>query len=166
MYQWICCTECLIEALSWGGNDNITGNGYIAINGNRVIRILDEGWAGFSIAVLDISSCSASLSNIQSFDTSASPDDSDNMAAYINSLPMNTVLIGVTYGDAQSSLTQNAVSALLAIGVDVSGLTVQGKVSFVTQIGQPAESVSQVASAGGSNSKITVKMTGISNSIS
>ena len=80
------------------------------------------------------------------------------MANYINTLPLNTVLIGVTTDDPQRSLTQNAISALLAIGVNVAGLQYRGEVSFVAQIGQPAMTVAQMASPGGSSLKIVVNV--------
>ena len=82
------------------------------------------------------------------------------MTTYINGLPLNTVLIGVTANEATLTLTQNAISALLAIGVNVAGLLFRGKASFVTQIGQPALSVSQVAPPGGYNLRINVNVNG------
>jgi Interleukin-like EMT inducer len=85
---------------------------------------------------------------------------SNNMAIYINSLPLNTVLIGIAGYDVQKYLTQNAKSALLAIGVNVNELQYVGKVSFVAQIGQPAKTISKVATPGGNNLKIIVNLTG------
>jgi Interleukin-like EMT inducer len=150
------CTECLIEALSWGASDT-TSKGYIAINGNKVISTYN-GFSGLFFVELDVSSCSPS--NIVGFDPIDDTTNADKMADYINSLPLNTVLIGVTADDAQEYLTQNATSALLTIGVNLTGLQYQGKVSFMAQIGQPSKTVAQVAPSGGSNSKITVTMTG------
>ena len=83
------------------------------------------------------------------------------MAAYISSLRRYTVLIGVTTDDAFASLTQNATSALLAIGVNVKGLAFRGKVFFATQIGQPENTVSLVATPGGANLIAAVNITGI-----
>ena len=87
---------------------------------------------------------------------------SDNMATYINSLPLNTVLVGITTYDAQWSLTPKAKSALLANGVNVTGLQPDGKAAFVAQIGQPSLTVSQVDPPGGSNTKLTAKVSGMS----
>jgi Interleukin-like EMT inducer len=162
--------------LSWGSNDASTISGYIAINGNRVVNTplkfcttvcLPSDYAGFNLVELNVSSCSAS--NIRHYDTSAKTANSENMATYINSLPLNTVLIGVTAEDAQRSLTSNArsltsnaKSALLTIGVDVSELQEAGKLSFVVQIGQPTLTASEVADPSGYNLKLTVNLTGTS----
>ena len=132
-------------------------NGYIAINGNRVIRTV-YGCRGFYLIELNATSCS--LSNSRQFDTYASSTNPYNIATYINSLPLNTVLIGVTADEPQNNLDQKATSALLAIGVKVTGLQFRGKVSFVAQIGQPAISLSQVAPPGGIGLKMSVNMTG------
>jgi Interleukin-like EMT inducer len=140
--------------VSWGTLDISTYYGYIAINGNRVSTV----YTGFNLVELNVSSCSSS--NIRYFSISNTNNDSYNMAIYINSLPLNTVLIGATGYDAQQYLTQNAKSALLAIGVNVNELRYGGKVSFVSQIGQPAKTISKVASPGGSNLKIIVNVTG------
>ena len=124
-----------------------------------MINTTTVAYRGFNLVQLDVSSCSPS--NILHFDTHATTTNSDNMATYINGLSLYTVLIGVTSGEAQGSLTQNAKSALLAIGVNVAGLQFRGKVSFVAQIGQPAMTVSQVAPPGGSNLDMTVTGTDV-----
>ena len=139
--------------------DTIVNNGYVAINGMIMIITATNTYRGFNLVQLDVSSCSPS--NILHFDTHATTTNSDNMATYINGLSLNTVLIGVTSDDAQGSLTQNAKSALLAIGVNVTGLRYRGKLSFVAQIGQPAITVWQMATPCGGNVKITVNVTGI-----
>ena len=145
------CVECVIDTVSYGNSDLTGLSGYIAINGNRVVNTPSNygTYKSFNLVELNVSSCSAS--DIRHYDTSinigacvTTADYSDNMATYINSLPLNTVLIGVTAGDAQECLTQNAKSALLAIGVNVTGLQPGGKVSFVAQIGQPKMTMSQV----------------------
>ena len=138
-------------------------NGYITINGNRVVSTSSPTYRGFTLVQLNVSSCLPT--NTLTFDTSGSTNNSDNMATYINSLSLNTVLIGVTADEPTYSLTQNATSALLAIGVNATGLQFRGKVTFMAQIGQPANAVSTVAPSGGDSSKITVNMTGNCHSI-
>jgi Interleukin-like EMT inducer len=128
-------------------------------------------WPGASMMFLKITvtllsaaiSTAAELSVPILVNTWGSTTSSDNMATYINSLPLNTVLIGVTADEAKSSLTYKATNALLAIGVDVTGLQVRGKLSFVARIGQPTVTVYQVAPPGGGSVKITANMTGTSN---
>ena len=149
---------CVIEAMSWGYDDITTSNGYIAVNGNKLLTT-PTPTRGFVLMQLKVSSCASS--SLVIFDTCTSTTASNNMATYINGIPsLDTVLIGVTADDSQRYLTANAKSALLAIGVNVNALQYRGKVSFVTQIGQPAISVSQMAPAGGNSVKITVSVTG------
>ena len=147
------CTVCQIEAVSWGADDNAQLSGYIAINGNRVINTTSYAYIGINLVELDVSSCSAS--NIRHFNTHDLYSESDNMAIYINSLPLNTVLIGVSSDETQYRMSQNGLSALSAIGVSMTELQWRSKVSFVAQVGQPAKSVSQQAAPGGDNLKIT-----------
>ena len=161
--KWCCAlyVECFIEILSWGGNDATTFSGYIAINGDREISTPTGAYRGFNLAELNLGSCSAS--KLSTFDTWASAANSDAMATYINTLPLNTVLIGITSDEPQAALNQNARNALLAIGVNVVGLQNRGKVSFVAQIGigRSVMTVSQVAPAGGANLELAVNVTGI-----
>ena len=87
----------------------------------------------------------------------------DNMAAYIQNLPLSTVLIGVTSADVQRYLTPNARSALLSIGVDVTALQAFGKLIFVAPIGQRNATVARVAPPGGANLKMQVLVRGNTN---
>ena len=154
--MFLCFTVCQVEVVSWGMSDNGLHSEYIAINGNRVQNL--GFYIGVNLVQLDPRSCS--YSNVRFYNTHNLTTDSDNMATYINGLPLNTVLIGFTADDAQNALTQNASNALLAIGVNVTRLQYRGKVSFVAQIGQPATTVSQMAPPGGENLKILVNVTG------
>ena len=86
-------------------------------------------------------------------------NDSNKMATYFYGLPRYTVLIGITSWEPTHSRTQNATSALFAIGVNVAGLQYRGRVSFVAQIGQPAMTVSQVAGPGSAGT-LPVNVTG------
>jgi hypothetical protein len=83
------------------------------------------------------------------------------MATYINSLPLNTVLIGITADAAQRHLSKNANVWTSVLGFDLTGLDMYGKLMFVSQIGQADMSVSHKVSQGGNNLKMTVHMTGI-----
>ena len=148
------CAACRITALSWSANDQEKNNGYIAINGNRVLNTTTNAYAGFNLVELNVSSCSAI--SILHFDTQSSHIQALNMVNYINGLPLYTVLIGVTAGDAMACLTDT--SMLKGIGIELSSLA--GKVSFVAQIGHPGVSVNTLV---GSNMEMTVDVTGICN---
>ena len=81
------------------------------------------------------------------------------MANYINSLPISTVLIGVTASEASTNLEENGKNALLSIGVNVDGLQYGSKVAFVAQVGRPTLTVMKMGSAyRGTNVKITVNV--------
>ena len=107
---------------------------------------------------LNVRNCSAT--NVQHFDTHHNPADAESMAAYINALPRETVLIAVTADDAQRHMTSSAYSALLKIGVNASGLQYRGKVAFVALIGQPSQTVSNVMPASGDNLQLNVTVRG------
>jgi Interleukin-like EMT inducer len=137
-------TDCHIEAVSWGYDDSGPPlAGEIAVNGDRVFGATSVDFRGFNTIELNVTTCSTS--NPRRFDTWRSMTASENMATYVNSLPVATVLIGVTSDEASSNLTPNAITALNTIGVDISGLLHRGKASFVAQTGQPTMSWSLVA---------------------
>lgn len=129
---------CLIETSSWGlDTPNLTnGVGYIIING---IVWLSTGTnnipRGFNTVELVLSNCS--VSNYRQFDTYLNADNAVALATYISNLPTSTVLVGVTADEASVSLAP-AATALLNIGVDVSGLEFRGMIAFVAQIGRPS----------------------------
>ena len=135
---------CLIEALSSGASDTSVTSVYISMNSIKTIYP-----QFFNLVELNTSSCSASRA--RHYDTYHYTTEADNMAVYIQSLPLSTVLIGVASYDVQVHLTTNARSALLSIGVDVSGLQPAGKLIFVAPIGQLSATVVQVSAPGGAN---------------
>jgi Interleukin-like EMT inducer len=147
----------MVTTASWGwnwGGSNSWDAGYIAIDGNTVYVTSYEMTGGFHIVELNVTSCSSS--NIRHFNTYSSAAESDNMMNYINSLPMNTVLIGITSCDARQYLSSRTKAALLAIGVYVYGLEFLDRASFVAQIGQPGTSVSEMGPPGVGISMINV----------
>jgi Interleukin-like EMT inducer len=148
-----------------GLSDNSIFDAYIAFNDYKAVSFWPvftdvSNTSGFFMVELNVRSCSSS--KVLRFNTYNNPVTSDNMATYINSLPLCTVLIGITCFDAQLSLTPTAKSALHAIGVNVTELKRWGKASFVAQIGQPSLTVSQVDPPGGSNTKLSTKVSGTS----
>ena len=147
----------------WGGSDNALNTGYVAINGIRVLNTNSGDYIGFNLVQLDVSSCSST--NILHFDTFGFTAEADAMATYINSLPLYTVLIGITSDEASFRLTQNAKNVFNAIRTSMDSLQFRGKGYFMAQIGQPSTSVSQLGSIGGNNLKIYANVTGISKSI-
>ena len=121
----------LMCRVSWGYDDSGNKVGDIAINGALLINTTSATFRGFNLVELNVSSCLST--KILHYDTCVNASDSENMAAYINGLPLNTVLIEVTSDEAKQYLTQNAESALLAIGVNVTGLQCPSWRRSVTQ---------------------------------
>jgi Interleukin-like EMT inducer len=148
--------------VSWGRWKNVTSSGYIAINGSTIINTTSVAYRGFNLIELNISSCSSS--KVRHFDTNANTTESDKMATYINSLPLYTVLVGVTADDAQKYFSYNAFLALYGIGVEsywfLYGSWYQSKLCFVRQIGYPSVGISEWAQSNANNLKITVNATG------
>jgi Interleukin-like EMT inducer len=107
---------------------------------------------------LNVSSCSPT--SIRHYDTNIYAADVSSLTSYINGLPLNTVLIGVTADEPQLLLDLNAKNAFLAIGVDLTGLQWAGKAIFVSQIGRPAITVLKVAAPNGNYLNMSVKVTG------
>ena len=139
--------------MSWGSNDTVKGNGYISVRRNTVSKKITNE-RGFNIVELNVRKCSISdVHTLYTYDSSARI-----LTNYITNLPTLTVLIGVTADEASTNLEINLKKALLSIGVNVTGLQFQGKLAFVTQIGQPALTVMKMGPAGGDNVKIRVNV--------
>jgi len=143
-----------VTSLSWGFEDLVTGNGYIAVDSNTQTI----GNRGCNIVQLNSVSCS--ISSVLSFDTHADATKSTDLANYITGLPTSTVLIGATIDEASWSLNTMAIDALLGIGVNVTGLEYRGKLAFVAQIGRPEATVMKLYPRYGHNLELAVSVRG------
>jgi CHASE2 domain-containing sensor protein len=124
--------------MSVGGNSGSSVGG-ITLNKSVVLKVNwtpSATYRGFNIIEVNANNCS--MSNYRQFDTHGYVDASNSLITYINGLPNSTVLVGVTADDPQQSLTTAATNALLAIGVNVTGLQFRGKVSFIAHVGRPS----------------------------
>jgi len=144
--------------VSWGlVTKNTIGN--ITLNDDVVLETLwtsNSVYRGFNIVELAVGNCSVSSnSSYHQFDTCGDGLESESMAKYITALPKSTVLVGVTADDAQSQLCSrpSAINALLSIGVNVTGLVYNGKISFVAQVGQPSATLMKL---GGKSADVLV----------
>ena len=150
MFVVMVISACLVEAKAWGYLDvTLPNTGYIAINKIDQLRTLNGSARGFNTIELILSNCTGT--NIQHFDTYISTTNSDALASYINQLPAETILIGVTADEPKWQLTVAAKNALLNIGVNVTQLDYRGKVAFVACIGHPSMTVMDLAGSGGNN---------------
>jgi len=148
-------TDFLVNAVSWGAYDT-AHNGYIAVS-SVCLSVNRPSTIGFNFIQLDVGSCT--VSRTMEFNTCGG-GQSGNLANYISGLPTSTVLIGVTTDDARWNLYSDAINALLAIGVDATGLQIRGKLAFVAQIGRPTATVMRLAAPVGSNVNISVLVQG------
>ena len=120
--------------------------GGISLNNNVVLKTPNVFQTrGFNIIELNVGNCS--VSSYHNFDTYAAASQSTALANYINSLSMKTVLVGVTADEPQAALNAAAMNALLAIGVNVNGLTFGGKVSFIAQVGRSSIALMKIATS-------------------
>jgi len=144
----LCFTgSCILTLRSWGMDDTeangfligyLQGNGITLADYSRYQPIYNDDIRGFNTAIIQPNTCTAT--QFQSFDTFGSATASDQLAAYLLSLPSGTIVTGVTIDSAELSLTPNARSALFAIGVDPSAIASiqwRSKLIFVAKIGQP-----------------------------
>jgi len=132
--------QCDINMKAWGAQDTgvdmrqssaITVNNLTYVdsyNGNTAYR-------GFDVVTLDFNTCKAA--NFDHFDTFSYSSDADNLSKYIYGLSDGTHILGVTSYDGFNNLNPAAKAALRAIGVDVTGLEIYGKLIFHAIAGKP-----------------------------
>ena len=93
---------------------------------------------GVTIIDLDLVGCSAMA--FHHFDTCGYEQAAINLAEYLQSMPIGSVLLGVT-GDSASENLQPAVGTLAAAGVDVGDVQSRGSFAFAIQIGHNDKTV-------------------------
>jgi len=143
----LCFTgSCILSLRSWSFIDD-EQIGYLIGNGVTLVNYANEGnydgtYAneGFNTAIIQPDTCTAT--QFLNFDTTGGlygdTADSERLAAYLRSLQNGTIIAGVTISSpVLIPLTDNAKSALLAIGVDPYQIGDATKVVFVATIGQP-----------------------------
>jgi len=110
---------------------------YIKVNGVAYLTTLatDSHYRGFNLLALNPNTWKAS--GLKHFDTWANDAESNNLAIYINSLPLGTHILGVTSDEASWKLQPSAKNALKALDVDVSMLGYRDKVLFYAVKGKP-----------------------------
>ena len=144
---------------SSGFDDTVGGDlpfGYISVNGIVAMTMtLDPSAShrGFNMVELVLDNCTAI--NAHQFDTYGVAAAGDAMIAYVSTLPVSTVVIGVTFDDANSQLSSQVKTSLLGFGIDATHLQFRGKLTFVAQIGHPSGTMMRVAPPGGEHLELT-----------
>ena len=148
----------MLNALASSFDDIVVRGSFINASSSKESFLRNSPRRGFNIVQLNVTDCS--ISNFSTFDTFGSANNSINLAMYISSQPLYTVLAGVTFDEAYSRLEANGRAALLAIGVDTTDLRARSKLIFVAQVGRPLASVWKIAPSGGDNLVLTVTVQG------
>jgi len=144
---------CYIELRSWGYEDTAR-KGYARVNGHTVVNYerpdRNEEVRGFNVNILRLSDCATTAQkHIDTWNQTA--HGAADLALYLDSLTPGTVVYGATCDDAKYALWEVGINALLKIGINVSSLTVRGKLTFVAVIGRPLSTVFRIAKPGGDN---------------
>lgn len=89
---------------------------------------------------MEVDPVSCSLVAAQQFDTSISSSNASlSLAAYLDTVTIGTVLVGVTAFDPMTGLFP-ALDSLAALGVSVNDVPIQGSFAFLAQKGSIASS--------------------------
>ena len=122
---------------SYGGDDKPFGKGFVKINGIQVA--LKEGrkdmvGRGFTLVRVN-NDCS--VKEMRTYDTSLYSQESREMNDYLQTLPYNTRIAGITHVGYDRRLSDSLKSALIGIGLDLTSASFESSLCFVFIIGKP-----------------------------
>ena len=118
---------------SYGGDDRPRGaQGFVKINGNQVTQNHDI--RGFRLVRLN-DDCS--VNEVKRYDTHISTQQSYNLRDYLQSLPNNTRISGITYDEYVDHLSSSAKSALSNVGIDLTTASWRSSLCFILIKGKP-----------------------------
>ena len=124
--------ECKLDLLSYGGDDRPFNKGFIKINGRQVTR--NEDSRGFTLVRIN-GDCS--VKEIKRYDTHISTQESYNLRDYLQSLPNNTRIAGITYDEYVDHLSSSSKSTLSNVGLDLSTASWRSSLCFILIKGKP-----------------------------
>jgi len=129
--------KCDVSLRACGIEDAGDKTVYMKVNGVAYLSTLaaNHHYRGFNLLALNPHTWKAS--GLKHFDTHFTPAESNNLANYINSLPLGTHILGVTSDEASDRLQPIAKNALKALDVDISMLRWRDKVLFYAVKGKP-----------------------------
>ena len=118
---------------SYGGDDRPRGaQGFVKINENQVTQNHDI--RGFRLVRLN-DDCS--VKEMMTYDTHLSIQESRNMTNYLENLPINTRIAGITYDEYNHRLSNSTKSELRNIGLNMTSASWRSTLCFVFTIGKP-----------------------------
>ena len=141
---------------AYGGEDRPFGKGYVKINGVQVTlkdrfgrKDMDYGFALVRV------NNDCSVKEVNFYDTYRSRRESREMHDYLQTLPNNTRIAGITHTAYDLSLSDSLKSVLIGIGLDLPRASWQSSLCFVFIIGKPQNTKQSVAKLGKGPSNLT-----------
>ena len=123
---------------AYGGEDRPFGKGYVKINGIQVT--LKDGIGrkdmdyGFTLVRVN-NDCS--VKEVKYYDTYRLSQESREMHDYLQTLPYNTRIAGITYDEYNHRLSNSTKSELKSIGLNMTSASWRSTLCFVFTIGKP-----------------------------
>ena len=124
--------RCNVDSKSYGGDDRPFRQGFVKINGIQVTP-KDES-RGFTLVRLN-DDCS--VMEMKTYDTHLYIQESRNMTDYLENLPINTRIAGITYDEYNHRLSNSTKSELRNIGLNMTSASWRSTLCFVFTIGKP-----------------------------
>ena len=118
--------------MSYGFDDILPerpfGLSFLKINGEKVIENSVGNGRGFRLARIN-NDCS--VNETLRFDTHRTATESDEMRDYLQKLPRNTRIAGITNDEYSAALKDDAKDVLINVGLDLSSASYRSSLCFV-----------------------------------
>ena len=123
---------CNVDLKSYGGDDRPSGKGFVKINGIQVTP--KDVSRGFTLVRIN-KDCS--VKEMKTYDTHLYSQEGREMKDYLQTLPYNTSIAGITHDEYNDHLLDSLKSALSDIGLDLASASWRSSLCFVIIIGKP-----------------------------
>ena len=126
-----------MDALSYSYpyGDRSFVHGFVKLNGIMVWNRFSRG-----VSILSVDPYACTSNSHRTFDTYASKGEAASLLQYLQQLPVNTVVVGVT-GDEPTRYLSTVYGQLHSMGVDVEDVKYRGSFAFVTTVGHPKSTI-------------------------
>ena len=123
----------------------------ISINDRIVLNTTEQG---VTLAIYNANGCS--LSNITTFDTYASVNQTYDLINYVESLSVGTSLLSVTYKGPEQYLSPAYPFLQNELGVNLQTLEAMGKFAFMARVGYSDKAILSLLPPGGLPVNLTI----------
>lgn len=137
---------------SYGGDDKPFRKGFVKINGIQVTlkdrdpwEVRDQDIRGFTLFRVN-DDCS--VKETKNYDTHLDGQESREMKDYLQTLPNNTRIAGMTHDEYNDHLSNSLKSVLSDIGLDLTSASWRSSLCFVFIIGKPQNTKQSQAKGG------------------